>query len=127
MDGAYTPADIISIIGGITAAAVAIAAAITSALVSVRTRREVAKNARRQIAAQSQANDKLDVLSVKTEQRAEQVTQTLGVIHELTNSNLAAVKASLAWANARIEVLEQLLTEMRERSKGPEEPASPRL
>jgi hypothetical protein len=40
----------------------------------------------------------------------------LDVIHELTNSNLAAVKTALVAANARIERLEGLLTARKENS-----------
>jgi hypothetical protein len=46
-----------------------------------------------------------------TLRRTKQVERNTEVIHDLTNSNLATVKAQLATAVARIEDLERLLKE----------------
>ena len=55
------------------------------------------------------------LLAWRTTRKVEKVQTTANEIHVLTNSNLAAVKASLEAANERIISLEKLVTELAKR------------
>lgn len=59
------------------------------------------------------------VLTEETGKKVDQVIVKADEIHELTNSNLTAVKTALETANARIEVLERIIRQDRQRESAP--------
>lgn len=59
------------------------------------------------------------VVVLRTSRKTAQVTGKLDEVHVLVNSNLAAVKADLEMANARIEALQGLVASMQAKEKAP--------